>query len=98
MCFVGALSIIDLSPVLIFGILVTLFEGVLALWPMKVARLESLVVMLRGTLVVLFVVALVVTVVTVAVVMILVRVVLTVHMIASAATIFAVVVMLRVIV
>ena len=36
MRFVGALFIIDLLLVLIFGVLETLFEGVLALWPMKV--------------------------------------------------------------
>ena len=48
--------------VLILGILETLFESVLALWPMEVTGLGSLVIALGGTLVVLFVVALVVIV------------------------------------
>ncbi len=97
MLFVGVHFIVDLLLVLIFGVLVTLFEGALAR-PMKVARLEGLVLALGGTLVVLFVIACVVILATVAVVAILVLVISTLCVIASTATmIFTLIVMLCVI-
>ena len=71
MHFVGALFIKDLLLVLIFRIFVALFEGMVALQPMQVEGLKSLVVTLGGTLVVLLVVEFEVVVVTVAIVMIL---------------------------
>ncbi len=94
MHFVGAIFIVDFLLVLIFRILVTLFESVLTLWHVEVTGLEGLVAALGGTLVVLLVVVLVVAVAaTVAAVAILGLVVSMVRMIAFVAAIFVLIVM-----
>jgi hypothetical protein len=62
------LFVMDLMLVLIFWILVALFEGVITLWSVRGAGLECLVTMIRRNLVLLFLFAFVVIVAAVAVV------------------------------
>ncbi len=72
-----ALLVMDLMLVLIFGILVSLFEGVITLWLVPRAGLECLVAAIRRSLVLLFLLALIIVVVASAVVVTLPLVVLT---------------------
>jgi hypothetical protein len=63
-----ALFVMDLMLVLIFRILVALFEGVIGLWSMGRARLECLVAAIRRSLVLLFLLMLVIVMAIIAVV------------------------------
>jgi hypothetical protein len=70
--------VMGLTLVLIFGVLVALFGGMIALWSMSRARLECLVTAIRRSLVLLFLLVLVIVVKMIAVVAILPLVVMTI--------------------
>jgi hypothetical protein len=77
MCLIWPFFVVGLMLVLIFGVLVALFEGMIALWAVRRAWLERLVTMIRRSLVLLFLLALVVVVTMIAVVGVLPLVVMT---------------------
>ncbi len=60
MCLILTFFVVGLMLVLIFGVLVALFEGMIALWSMRRAWLERLVTAIRRSIVLQFLLALVV--------------------------------------